>query len=107
MVAAARRRGRRHGVSGRVKFTVADLADLPLPDACAELVVSTVSLHHWTGPGAVIASLSRVLRPDGRIWIYDFRFTASAAAAVRAAATGLLSAPHTRTCILMLWPVCP
>jgi ubiquinone/menaquinone biosynthesis C-methylase UbiE len=54
-------------------FTVADLADLPLPDDSVDLIVSTASLHHWTDAGAVIASLSRVLRPGGQMLIYDFR----------------------------------
>ncbi len=66
---------------------VADLAELPLPDNSADLIVSTASLHHWTDVGAVIASLGRVLRPDGRIWIYDVRLVP--AGSVRAASLDL------------------
>jgi ubiquinone/menaquinone biosynthesis C-methylase UbiE len=51
----------------RGKFTVADLAGLPLPDGCMDLIVSTASLHHWTDASTVIVSLDRALRPDGRI----------------------------------------
>jgi ubiquinone/menaquinone biosynthesis C-methylase UbiE len=71
----------------RVEFTVADLVDLPLADGSVDLIVSTASLHHWTDAGAVIASLARVLRPDGRMWIYDLRPVP--AGSVRAASSDL------------------
>jgi len=69
MVEVATRHAERENVSDRVEFTVADLADLPLPDDSVDLIVSTASLHHWADVRAVIASLGRVLRPDGRMWI--------------------------------------
>lgn len=56
-----------------VTFTVADVAALPFPDATFDLVVSTISQHHWTDPGAGLRELNRVLRPDAQAWIYDFR----------------------------------
>jgi ubiquinone/menaquinone biosynthesis C-methylase UbiE len=58
-----------------------------MPDDSVDLIVSTASLHHWTDVGAVIASLDRMLRPHGRIWIYDIRWVS--AASVRAASAGL------------------
>jgi ubiquinone/menaquinone biosynthesis C-methylase UbiE len=83
MVEVATRHAEQENVADRVEFTVADLADLPLPDNSVDLIVSTASLHHWTDVGGVIASLSRVLRPDGRMWIYDMRWVS--AGSVRAA----------------------
>ena len=56
-----------------VTFTVADVAALPFPDATFDLVVSTISQHHWTDPGAGLRELNRVLRPDAQAWIYDLR----------------------------------
>lgn len=73
MIEVAARRASQENVADRVQFTVADLADLPVPDGSVDLIVSTASLHHWADPSAVIASLNRVLRPDGQMWIYDFR----------------------------------
>jgi ubiquinone/menaquinone biosynthesis C-methylase UbiE len=73
MVEVADRRAEQENLGSRVQFTVADLADLPLPDDSVDLIVSTASLHHWADAGAVIASLSRVLRPGGQMLIYDFR----------------------------------
>jgi ubiquinone/menaquinone biosynthesis C-methylase UbiE len=73
MVQVAARRAEQEDLAGRVHFTAADLADLPLPDHSVDLIVSTASLHHWADAGAVVASLGRVLRPSGQMWIYDFR----------------------------------
>jgi ubiquinone/menaquinone biosynthesis C-methylase UbiE len=86
MVHMATGRAEREKVADRVELTVADLADLPLPDDSVDLIVSTASMHHWTDVGAVIASLDRVLRPRGRMWIYDLRWVS--AASVRAASAG-------------------
>jgi ubiquinone/menaquinone biosynthesis C-methylase UbiE len=87
MVDVATRRAEQEGLTDRVEFTVADLADLPLPDDSVDLVVSTASMHHWTDVGAVVASLGRVLRPEGRVWIYDLRPVSSGS--LRAASSGL------------------
>ena len=73
MVQVAARRAEQENLASRVHFTAADLADLPLPDDSVDLIVSTASLHHWADVDAVIASLGRVLRPGGQMWIYDFR----------------------------------
>ena len=87
MIEVAARRAEQEQLASRVRFTVADLADLPLPDNSVDLIVSTASLHHWADVDAVIASLDRVLRPGGQLWIYDFRL--APARAVRAASRNL------------------
>jgi ubiquinone/menaquinone biosynthesis C-methylase UbiE/mannose-6-phosphate isomerase-like protein (cupin superfamily) len=87
MVDVATRHAKRENLADRVEFTVADLADLPLPDDSVDMVVSTASLHHWSNVGAVVASLNRVLRPQGRMWIYDMRWVS--ARSVRAASAGV------------------
>lgn len=73
MVEVAARRAEQENLASRVQFSAADLADLQLPDDSVDLIVSTASMHHWADVGAVIASLGRVLRPGGQLWIYDFR----------------------------------
>ena len=60
--------------TGGVVFTVADVADLPWPDATFDVVVSTISQHHWEDPAAGMREVARVLRPGGRAWVYDFRW---------------------------------
>ena len=54
-------------------FTVADVGSLPFPDGSFDLVVSTLSQHHWTDPAAGFAELLRVVRPGGVVWVYDVR----------------------------------
>jgi len=56
-----------------VIFTVADVGSLPWPDATFDLVVSSLSQHHWPDPAAGLAEIRRVLRPGGQAWVYDFR----------------------------------
>src|SRR5918992_4840640 len=51
--------GDEHGPS----FLVGDVAALPFPDESFDLVVSTMSMHHWADPTAGMAEIDRVLRP--------------------------------------------
>jgi SAM-dependent methyltransferase len=52
-------------------FLVGDAAALPFADRSFDLAVSTFSLHHWSDPAAGFAELYRVLRPGGRVLIWD------------------------------------
>lgn len=56
---------------GRPSFEVGDVAALPHPDDSLDLVVSTLSLHHWADPEAALTEIARVLREDGRALIWD------------------------------------
>lgn len=58
----------------RAQAQVADVAQLPFPDASFDAVVSSLSLHHWERPEQAARELARVLRPGGRICVYDFSF---------------------------------
>ena len=70
MIAYAREQDPAHTVS----FTVGDVAALPYPDDSVDLIVSSMSQHHWTDVEGAIRGFRRVLRPGGRLWIYDVRF---------------------------------
>jgi ubiquinone/menaquinone biosynthesis C-methylase UbiE len=90
MIAQARRNATDAGLDGAVAFTVGDVGDLPYPDASFDLIVSTLSQHHWADAAAGLRELRRVLRPGGQVWIYDLRFALRRAeAAARAAFPGL------------------
>ncbi len=54
-------------------FLVGDVASLAFPDQSFDLVVSTLSMHHWADPVAGLAEIGRVLRPGGRALVWDFR----------------------------------
>ncbi len=61
------------GDERRPTFVVGDVAALPFPDGSFDVVVSTLSMHHWSDPRAGLTEISRVLRPDGRALVWDFR----------------------------------
>jgi ubiquinone/menaquinone biosynthesis C-methylase UbiE len=67
------------GIADRVVLHTADLAAMPLDDASADVVVSSLAIHNITDPehrARAIAEAIRVLRPGGRLLIADFRHTA-------------------------------
>ena len=68
--------GRHATVDGRVRFVVGDAADLPFGDASVDVVVSTLSMHHWEDPSDAFAEIARVLRPDGIALLYDLSLLA-------------------------------
>jgi ubiquinone/menaquinone biosynthesis C-methylase UbiE len=57
----------------RPSFLVGDVAALAFPDQSFDLVVSTLSMHHWADPAAGLAEIGRVLRQGARALIWDFR----------------------------------
>jgi SAM-dependent methyltransferase len=54
-------------------FVAGDVASLPFPDGSFDLVVSTMSMHHWADPEQGLAEIGRVLRPDGKTLVWDLR----------------------------------
>jgi SAM-dependent methyltransferase len=69
--ANADRLGNRH--QRRPSFLVGDVAALAFPDESWDLVVSTLSMHHWADPTAGLAEIGRLLRPGARALIWDLR----------------------------------
>lgn len=58
----------------RATAVVGDAADLPFGDDSFDVVISSLSLHHWADAGAGGAELTRVLRDGGQVRIYDMPF---------------------------------
>jgi ubiquinone/menaquinone biosynthesis C-methylase UbiE len=73
MLAEAEVEARRSGLGDRISFRKGDAVQIPFPDASLDLAVSTLSLHHWSDPVAVLDELARVLRPGGAFLILDLR----------------------------------
>ena len=73
MIGLAREHAKREHVEERVHFDTGNVAHLPYPDHSFDLVVSTISMHHWYELQQALRDLYRVLRPGGRLWIYDLR----------------------------------
>lgn len=102
MVAAAERNARPFG--DRITVRVADVADLPFPDGSFDLVVSSLSLHHWDQPEAAVAQLARVLRPGGQLCIYDFPFAPFDTMSTTARTTGPFAGQAPRQTIVRIGP---
>ena len=73
MIRLARAHAKREQLEKRVHFDIGNVAQLPHPDHYFDLVVSTISMHHWYELEQPLRDLYRVLRPGGCLWIYDFR----------------------------------
>ena len=56
-----------------IRLVRADVRELPFPDNAFDLVVSTLSIHHWRDPASGIRECLRVTAQGGRCWIYDLR----------------------------------
>jgi SAM-dependent methyltransferase len=64
---------RANGGGRSPRFLVGDVASLAFPDASFDVVVSTLSMHHWADREAGLAEIRRVLRPGGRSLVWDLR----------------------------------
>ena len=82
---------------GRGVDVIADAEDLPYPDGSFDVVVSTISMHHWYELEQPLRDLYRVLRPGGRLWIYDFRFVTPQTVAKALANTPFAGTPLEHT----------
>ncbi|MFY1679637.1 SAM-dependent methyltransferase [Streptomyces sp. WMMC905] len=71
-VAEASARARRSGVGDRISFRLADAGErLPFDDGHFDGAWAIESLLHLTDPGAALAEIHRVVRPDGRLVVAD------------------------------------
>ncbi len=71
MAAQARRNIAASDAAGHVEMQVGSAAQIPFADACFDLVVSSISAHHWKDVAGALNEIHRVLRPGGRALIYD------------------------------------
>jgi len=78
MLAEAEDYARQHGMDQAVSFRKGDVQQIPFADGTVDLVVSTLSLHHWSDPIAVLDEVARVLSPGGSFLIFDLRRDLSA-----------------------------
>lgn len=71
MIDRARARAARMAPGGGPTFQVGDVAALPFADGSFDIVVSTLSMHHWDDPSAALGEIARVLKTDGTALIWD------------------------------------
>jgi ubiquinone/menaquinone biosynthesis C-methylase UbiE len=70
MVKIATEEAQRRGLKN-VAFRQGSASELPFADRDFDLVVSTLSFHHWKQPEKALDEIYRVLREGGEAWIYD------------------------------------
>lgn len=69
----ARENARERGLSSRVSFEKGDAQDMPFEDDTFDLVISGNTLHLLKNPVRMFDEIQRVLKPNGRFLISDFR----------------------------------
>jgi ubiquinone/menaquinone biosynthesis C-methylase UbiE len=79
---------RAHAQGAKAEFLTADGADLPFPEGSFDLVVATLTLHHWENPEGVLREAKRVLAPGGTLLLVDLRRDAAAVVVGAFAAAG-------------------
>lgn len=71
MVVIAEKNAKEKGLSGQVRFQLADAARLPCEDETFDFVMSSLSWHHWAHPRESFKEIYRVLKKTGQAFIYD------------------------------------
>ncbi len=73
MVRIASKNAKDADLSGHVQFRYGSAESIPFEDGYFDLVISTLSFHHWAKPTECLKEIHRVLRNGGEAWIYDLR----------------------------------
>ncbi len=68
---AAQRFAARDGIADQIEFRVGDAHSLDFPAASFDIVIANTVISHVTDPLAVLDEMSRVVKPDGIIVIFD------------------------------------
>jgi ubiquinone/menaquinone biosynthesis C-methylase UbiE len=73
MLDLARSRARKASLGEHVSFKTGNAESIPFPSESFDLVVSTMSLHHWSNPMKVLGEVARILRHGGKCVLADMR----------------------------------
>lgn len=78
-VAKARARAERQGVGERTGFSVMDYSATDFPDAHFDVVYTTETLSHSPDVDRTLCEFHRILRPGGRLVLFEYSIAESAA----------------------------
>jgi ubiquinone/menaquinone biosynthesis C-methylase UbiE len=71
LTAAAKRFAAEEGIENVVEFRTGDSQSLSLPNAAFDAVIAHTLISHVEDTVAVMKEMARIVRPDGRIGIFD------------------------------------
>jgi ubiquinone/menaquinone biosynthesis C-methylase UbiE len=77
LTAAARRLAAEEGVGSVVEFRTGDSQSLNLPDAAFDAVVAHTLISHVEDQRAVMREITRIVKPGGRVGIFDGDFASA------------------------------
>jgi len=64
---------REAGISERAHFHYGSAEKIPFEKDYFDLVITTLSFHHWAKPEDCLKEVSRVLKENGELWIYEMK----------------------------------
>ena len=73
MVNIAAKNARKAGLSERLEFKPGSAGSVPFGDGYFDLVITTLSFHHWSKPVESLKEIRRVLTSGGEVWIYELQ----------------------------------
>lgn len=74
MLAQGRKLTQKNGITN-IRFETGDAEALPYEDETFDLVITRLSLHHFTNPKKPFAEMKRVLKKGGKLVIWDMEAT--------------------------------
>jgi len=72
---AANQFSKQENVAERLSFKLGDVHELDIPSASFDVVIAHTLLSHVTEPAKVLSEMARVVRPNGKIIIFDGDYT--------------------------------
>ena len=73
MVEIANKNAREAGISERAHFHYGSAEKIPFEKDYFDLVITTSSFHHWAKTEECLKEVSRVLKENGELWIYEMK----------------------------------
>lgn len=67
----ARAKKRAKAANVKIDFVAGSALDLPFAADSFDAVISVASIKHWPNPSRGLAEIYRVLKPAGRMWVFE------------------------------------